>query len=233
MHPPERPCRPVRGRGRDETDDEHDGDAQDQLAFDDTPEGDRLHRYQAHWTRSLLRTLEAITRLRSRGDGGGPDDEGEPDEPPIQVSPLIDPAPTKPDSTRGAMHGRERFGSRANRTRFDGQGHATGRQDWNLAPRRGERNAIRWPRPCNRKARLESCPTKGKATSIRWPRPCRQEGKIGILPHEGQTELRSTPSDSERAPGPGSGAFLRSATATPAAIDIRDDLAGIGGWLAA
>ena len=36
-----------------------------------------------------------------------------------------------------------------------------------------------------------------------------QEGKIGILPHEGQTELRSTPRDSERAPGAGSGASLR------------------------
>ena len=37
-------------------------------AFDDSPEGDRLHRYQAHWSRTLLRTLDAIERLRHRGD---------------------------------------------------------------------------------------------------------------------------------------------------------------------
>ena len=88
----------------DETDDEHEGDEQDQLAFDDSPEGDRLHRYQAHWSRSLLRTIEAIARLKKRGDGGEQGDaEGEPDEPPMQVPPLIDSAPSKPDSTRGAM----------------------------------------------------------------------------------------------------------------------------------
>ena len=88
----------------DETDDEHEGDEQDQLAFDDSPEGDRLHRYQAHWSRSLLRTIEAIARLKKRGDGGEQGHaEGEPDEPPMQVPPLIDSAPTKPDSTRGAM----------------------------------------------------------------------------------------------------------------------------------
>ena len=56
----------------DETDDEPEEDVQDQLAFDDSPEGDRLHRYQAHWSRSLLRTIEAIARLKKRGDGGEP-----------------------------------------------------------------------------------------------------------------------------------------------------------------
>ena len=88
----------------DETDDEHEGDEQDQLAFDDSPEGDRLHRYQAHWSRSLLRTIEAIARLKKRGDGGEQGHAGgEPDEPPMQVPPLMDSAPSKPDSTHGAM----------------------------------------------------------------------------------------------------------------------------------
>jgi hypothetical protein len=34
----------------------------ERAAFDDSPEGDRLHRYQAHWSRLLLRTLDAIHR---------------------------------------------------------------------------------------------------------------------------------------------------------------------------
>ena len=88
----------------DETDDEHEGDEQDQLAFDDSPEGDRLHRYQAHWSRSLLRTIEAIARLKKRGDGGEPGDGGgEPDEPLMQVPPLMDSVPSKPDSSSGDM----------------------------------------------------------------------------------------------------------------------------------
>ncbi len=57
----------------DEADDGLDQDEQELLAFDDSPEGDRLHRYQSHWTRSLLRTIEAITRLKKRGDGDEPD----------------------------------------------------------------------------------------------------------------------------------------------------------------
>ena len=157
----------------DETDDEHEGDEQDQLAFDDSPEGDRLHRYQAHWSRSLLRTIEAIARLKKRGDGGEPGDGGgEPDEPPLQVPPLMDSVPSVLDSTReghatwtqpvasapGSRRTPTRFnarghatwtqpvasapGSRRTRARFNVQGHATGRQDWNLAPRRGNRAAF-------------------------------------------------------------------------------------------
>lgn len=33
-------------------------------SFDDTAEGERLHRYQAQWSRSLLRTLDALEKLR-------------------------------------------------------------------------------------------------------------------------------------------------------------------------
>ena len=45
-------------------------------AFDDSPEGDRLHRYQAHWSRSLLRTLDAIHRQGNRGGDGEPEESG-------------------------------------------------------------------------------------------------------------------------------------------------------------
>jgi hypothetical protein len=40
----------------------------DQAAFDDSVEGERLHRYQNHWSRSLLRTLDAIGSLREQED---------------------------------------------------------------------------------------------------------------------------------------------------------------------
>ena len=38
-----------------------------EASFDDTAEGERLHRYQERWHRSLLRTLAEIEELRSRG----------------------------------------------------------------------------------------------------------------------------------------------------------------------
>jgi hypothetical protein len=38
-----------------------------EASFDDTAEGERLHRYQERWGRSLLRTLAKIEELRDRG----------------------------------------------------------------------------------------------------------------------------------------------------------------------
>ena len=38
-----------------------------EASFDDTAEGERLHRYQERWHRSLLRTLAKIEELRDRG----------------------------------------------------------------------------------------------------------------------------------------------------------------------
>ena len=38
-----------------------------EASFDDTAEGERLHRYQERWHRSLLRTLAEIEELRDRG----------------------------------------------------------------------------------------------------------------------------------------------------------------------
>jgi hypothetical protein len=38
-----------------------------EASFDDTAEGERLHRYQERWGRSLLRTLAALEELRRRG----------------------------------------------------------------------------------------------------------------------------------------------------------------------
>ena len=38
-----------------------------EASFDDSPEGERLHRYQARWGRSLLRTLAALDELRGCG----------------------------------------------------------------------------------------------------------------------------------------------------------------------
>ena len=55
-------CRLEELEGGKADDEGHDADRADRAAFDDSPEGDRLHRYQAHWSRSLLRTLDAIHR---------------------------------------------------------------------------------------------------------------------------------------------------------------------------
>jgi hypothetical protein len=44
--------------------DHGDGETDEQTAFDDTPEGERLHRYQTCWSRSLLRTLDTLVKLR-------------------------------------------------------------------------------------------------------------------------------------------------------------------------
>ena len=38
-----------------------------EASFDDSAEGERLHRYQERWGRSLLRTLAKIEELRGRG----------------------------------------------------------------------------------------------------------------------------------------------------------------------
>ena len=44
-----------------------------EASFDDSAEGERLHRYQARWGRSLLRTLAALEELRGRaGPAGSP-----------------------------------------------------------------------------------------------------------------------------------------------------------------
>jgi hypothetical protein len=41
-----------------------------EAAFDDTAEGERLHRYQARWGRALLRTLAMVQQLRDDGEEG-------------------------------------------------------------------------------------------------------------------------------------------------------------------
>ena len=38
-----------------------------EASFDDSAEGERLHRYQERWHRSLLRTLAKIEEMRDRG----------------------------------------------------------------------------------------------------------------------------------------------------------------------
>jgi hypothetical protein len=51
-----------------------------EASFDDSAEGERLHRYQARWGRSLLRTLASLEELRGRSEAGtgrgSPSDEG-------------------------------------------------------------------------------------------------------------------------------------------------------------
>ena len=51
-----------------------------EASFDDSAEGERLHRYQARWGRSLLRTLASLEELRGRSEAetgrGSPPDEG-------------------------------------------------------------------------------------------------------------------------------------------------------------
>ncbi len=48
----------------------------EEAAFDDSPEGERLHRYQTHWARMFQRTLDEIHRLHDR-----PADEADAAEP--------------------------------------------------------------------------------------------------------------------------------------------------------
>jgi len=46
--------------------DGEDGVIDNEAAFDDSPEGERVHRYQSRWSRLLLRTLDAIGDLRKQ-----------------------------------------------------------------------------------------------------------------------------------------------------------------------
>ena len=73
-------CRLEELEGGKADDEGHDADRADRAAFDDSPEGDRLHRYQAHWSRSLLRTLDAIHRegMEDEHDDGADGDEDVP-----------------------------------------------------------------------------------------------------------------------------------------------------------
>ena len=41
-------------------------ESDEEAAFDDSPEGERLHRYQNHWSRMLKRTLDEFDRLHER-----------------------------------------------------------------------------------------------------------------------------------------------------------------------
>lgn len=59
--------------------DGEDGETDDQAAFDDSPEGERLHRYQSYWSRSLLRTLDALEKLRKQRTVNASDPEEGPD----------------------------------------------------------------------------------------------------------------------------------------------------------
>jgi hypothetical protein len=52
------------------------GDIAEESAFDDSAEGERLHRYQVHWHRSLLRTLDAIAKLRKSEEQEAPGEPG-------------------------------------------------------------------------------------------------------------------------------------------------------------
>ena len=53
--------------GHQEGEEESRGRLAFEASFDDSAEGERLHRYQARWGRSLLRTLAALEELRGRG----------------------------------------------------------------------------------------------------------------------------------------------------------------------
>jgi hypothetical protein len=68
----------------DEADDR--ADLPRRCSFDDSAEGERVHRYQTHWSRSLLRTLAAIEKQR---------EATEVDETPAGPSPVE--IPTAPD----------------------------------------------------------------------------------------------------------------------------------------
>ena len=43
-------------------------ESDEEAAFDDSPEGERLHRYQNHWSRMLKRTLDEFDRLHERSE---------------------------------------------------------------------------------------------------------------------------------------------------------------------
>ena len=56
--------------GHQEGEEESRGRLAFEASFDDSAEGERLHRYQARWGRSLLRTLAALEELRGRDMAG-------------------------------------------------------------------------------------------------------------------------------------------------------------------
>jgi hypothetical protein len=53
-------------------------DPDEEAAFDDTPEGERLHRYQTQWSRTFRRTLDEIHRQRAQRDLAPADRSPEP-----------------------------------------------------------------------------------------------------------------------------------------------------------
>ena len=53
-------------------------ESDEEAAFDDSPEGERLHRYQNHWSRMLKRTLDEFDRLHERTEEEPSADAGAP-----------------------------------------------------------------------------------------------------------------------------------------------------------
>ena len=56
-----------------EAQEDDDGQTDGHACFDDSPEGERVHRYQSRWSRLLLRTLDAIGDLRNQPTLAGSD----------------------------------------------------------------------------------------------------------------------------------------------------------------
>lgn len=76
-------------------------------SFDDSPEGERVHRYQARWSRNLLRTLAAVEELREQ-EPEEPEDEEQEEEIETLMPPAISsisPQPDLDDSTRTEREG--------------------------------------------------------------------------------------------------------------------------------
>ena len=63
--------RPLLARHEDEERDNRD-DLPRRVSFDDSAEGERVHRYQTHWSRMLLRTLAELRNHRAPGARGSP-----------------------------------------------------------------------------------------------------------------------------------------------------------------
>ena len=87
--------RPLLARHEEEERDNRD-DLPRRVSFDDSAEGERVHRYQTHWSRSLLRTLAALRNHREDEAGADPEPGPSPPSPALELPTREAEAPEPP-----------------------------------------------------------------------------------------------------------------------------------------
>ena len=96
-------------------------ESDDEAAFDDSPEGERLHRYQTTWSRALRRTLDDIARQREQADLNGAEESSTRGPCPcsrLAGQPIEEKAsPREPESVREDAVGAHQAGARSPESR--------------------------------------------------------------------------------------------------------------------